>query len=116
MRGSAYFRQSFPKKIVCSLALYEFLTLTLDDLEVAVCGGFRRSGGNLCLIKPGGFCNFAQLNRPALLDRLPDGIRGFVEEDFVGHGGAESNEKRTCSRRGVAGGGSRRFRWRQFTT
>ena len=35
---------------------------------------------------PVSFDDFAQLDRPALFHRLPDGVGGFVEEDFVGHG------------------------------
>ena len=33
------------------------------------------------------FDDFAQLDRAAVFHRLPNGVGGFVEEDFVGHGG-----------------------------
>ena len=39
---------------------------------------------------PVSFDDFAEFNRPVLFHRLPNGVGGFVEEDFVGHGGAKS--------------------------
>ena len=34
--------------------------------------------------------HFAELDRAALFDALPDGVGGFVEQDFVGHDAAWS--------------------------
>ncbi len=54
------------------------------------------------------FDDFAQLNRAAIFHRLPDGVGGFVEKDFVGHGGRANMNGELDSPGGAAGLAGRR--------
>ena len=71
----------------CASLFTKIFALATFDLEIAVVGCFRGCRRNLRLIELRFFSDLAQLNRPGLFHRLPHGIRSFVEQDFVGHGG-----------------------------
>src|SRR5262249_32293388 len=95
----------------------ELLAIAFVDLEIVLTSRFRCSGGNLGLVDACLFGDVSQLNRAAVFYRLPDGVCGFVEEEFVGHGGKKSRrDPRTrflVAPEGpgrVAGGVSRRKR------
>jgi hypothetical protein len=79
------FRELGFDQSVGTIAHYEFFAIAFIDLEVTLVGSFGRRGRDLCLIHAGLFDDFTQLDWAAVFHRLPDGVGGFVEEDFVGH-------------------------------
>jgi len=70
---------------VVGFANDQFIAIALLDGEKSVLCRFRRRRRNLRLIDSRELHDVTELDWALLLHRLPDGVGGFVEQDFVGH-------------------------------
>jgi len=82
----ADFRQASRNKPAGAFADDQLLLLGLCNLEETLCRRLIRGRSNLRLVDLGELDDSAECDRAALLHRLPDGVGGFVQQDFVGHG------------------------------